>query len=282
MLARQIFTLFMKRRAESHKGQHGRVMVIGGSKGFYGAPVLAALGALYSGADLVHLVVPSIIASEVKCVAGADFIVHDYEGENFNEAGVGVAIELSRECDAIIAGSGFGNYPELVKVVASLLEKINIPAVLDAEAIFALKDEGGLKKFSSPTIITPHKTEFARLFGEEIPNTATEFKAVVRKAALDTDSYIVLKGAKDYLISPKGHIFVNTTGNPGMTVGGTGDVLGGITASFIAQHLDIMSACNCAAFASGAAGDILFKHYGYFYSASQVAKALPLVLKKLI
>lgn len=281
-LVKQIFSLFIKRSAESHKGQNGRVLVIGGGSDFYGAPVLAGLAALHGGVDLIYLLVPKNIAERVSCVAGADFIVRSHDGESFNREGLAKALALTPQLDAIVIGPGISPAAETNECIADLLRQVTIPVILDGAAIQVLKDEkGGLRRFATPTVIMPHRKEFATLFGMEPPKTAEDFKAAVRKAAQAVDSYIMLKGAKDYLISPKGHIFFNVTGNPGMTVGGTGDVLTGITAGLIAQHLDIMSACNCAAFVCGAAGDLLFKHYGYFFTATQVAKALPLVLKKL-
>lgn len=282
LLVKQIFNLFMRRRAESHKGENGRVLIIGGSKDFYGAPILNAMAALGSGADMIYLLVPSCIADNVKNIAGPDFIVRSYKGENFNLDGAKAALELCNNIDSVLIGSGFLENEEELKACDALLKNINIPTILDAGAIKVLKNVEGFKKYKCPTIITPHKKEFANLFGEEVPSTATEFKYCVRMAAYNTDSYIFLKGAKDYIISPKGHIFVNTTGNPGMTSGGTGDVLAGAIAGLAAQKLDMLSACNCAGFAVGSAGDTLYKNMGYFYSSSQVAKALPLVLKKLM
>lgn len=281
-LIKQVFSMFLKRQQDSHKGEHGRVMIVGGSSDYFGAPILCALGALYSGADLVYLVVPDCIAESVRAAAGPDFIVRGYKGEHFNEAGVGLAMGVAAKADVCVVGPGLGNSSVAINNCRKLITGLNIPIIVDADALHAVKTPTGFIKTKKPLVISPHQAEFEHIFGTQIPKDATSLKNVLMKAAKESGYFMLLKGRLDFIVSPSGHIFVNTTGNPGMTVGGTGDVLAGIAASFMAQHLDTLSSLNAAAFVSGLSGDLLYKNYGYFFSASQVAKSLPVVLKKMV
>lgn len=283
LLIKQVFSMFLKRRADSYKGQHGRVMIIGGSEDYFGAPVLAAQAALHSGADLVYIIVPDCIYDAVCAAAGPNFIVRKYTGTDFNDAGISVAQSLVDQVDVVIMGPGMRIVPSMLKACKQFALSLSIPLIADAGALESLRDpKCGIINTKNQLVITPHRTEFKNIFCTTIPESGTEFVNTLITAAQKSDSYIVLKGQKDFVISPQGHIFINTTGNPGMTVGGTGDVLTGIIGSFMAQHLDILSSCNCATFVSGATGDVLFKHFKYFFTAEQVARTIPHTLKKLL
>lgn len=269
-----------KRLKSSHKGQNGRVMIVGGSKEYYGAPLLAGLGALYSGADLVHLYVPECNFDAARSIY-PDFVVHSYKGDYLTPDVTDEIVSLAKKkCDSILMGPGLGDADETVEAVENILHELSIPTVLDADGILALKR---IKKFplAQPIVITPHKNEFYHLIDREIDVNELDSKSIIflRSLSMDLHINVLLKGEKDYISSIEGNVHVNSTGNAGMTVGGSGDVLAGIVASFLAQGLDAFDASRCAAFYNGASGDYLMKQKGVNFSASDIAMALPYVLR---
>ena len=267
--------LLPKRSPSSHKGQNGKVLIVGGSLDYYGAPVLSGLGALYSGVDLVYLYVPEC---NFDCARSLypDFIVKKYPGEFLTERYAEGIIELGKKCNSILIGPGLGEKEQTQAAVLEILENLNIPTVLDADAIMVLKN---IQKFPlpQPIVITPHQNEFQHLVDREIKVDAEDSKFVVllRSIAMDLHISILLKGQTDYIASEEGLVELNKTGNAGMTVGGSGDVLAGVVASFMAQGLEAFDAARCAAYYVGTAGDLLKKEKGYLFSASDIAMMLP-------
>ncbi len=268
-----------QRRLDSHKGQNGRVLIVGGSIDYYGPPVLAGLGALYSGADLVYLYVPECNFDACRSMY-PDFIVKKYEGEYLSERAAAQIIEFGKKCDAVVIGPGLSDDEKVVAGVIEILSNLRIPTVLDADAIFALKK---IEKFplEQPLVITPHRNEFRNMVDREIVVDEKDAKSVIllRSISMDLHINVLLKGRIDYVSSTKGNVETNNTGNAGMTVGGSGDVLAGLVGSLLAQGLSGYDAARCAAFYLGKAGDFMFKNKGINYSASDIAFALPYVLK---
>lgn len=272
--------LLPRRVLNSHKGQNGRVLVVGGSRDYYGAPVLAGLGALYSGADLVYLYVPEC-NFEVTRSLYPDFIVRSYAGEFLTERSADAIVKFGKKCDSVLIGPGLGEREQTLDAVLSILGELNIPTVLDAEAMMALKK---IARFplAQTLVITPHMNEFRNLVDRDVEVKAVDSKSIVllRSIAMDLHLTVLLKGATDYVSSHEGVVEVNKTGNAGMTVGGSGDVLAGLVASFLAQGLEGFDAARCAAFYSGQAGDLLRKQKGYAFSASDIAMTLPYAIDK--
>lgn len=274
-----IFNLW-QRSASSHKGDNGRVLVVGGSAFYYGASLLSAKAALKSGADLVYLAVPEI-NYVVSRNFSPDFIIRKYSGDFLNPEAVAGILELTRRCDALVIGPGLGERSETKQAVFEILASAAIPAVIDADAIkFVASDKSILKKINA--VLTPHAGEFKVLTGETLPENAEEKKVVVAKYAQQLGATILLKSSIDVIASPTGRAKLNTTGNAGMTVGGTGDVLAGLTASLLAQRLDTFTAACCAAFVNGAAGDELYEVYGYGFTASDLAEQIPRTIKRIL
>lgn len=271
--------LLPKRDPVSHKGDNGRVLIVGGSIDFYGAPVLAGLGALYSGADLVFLYVPECNFECSKSLY-PDFIVKKYEGDYLNEGAVDKIVEFGKTCDSILIGPGLGNREETLKAAQHIVEKLHVATVLDADAIAVLKK---IEKFPLDQIVaaTPHQNEFTNLVDKDVVVREEDPKSTIllRSLSMDLHINVLLKGAKDFISSEEGHVQTNVTGNAGMTVGGSGDVLAGVCASFLAQGLDGYDALRAAAFLTGKAGDMLRKSKGFAYSASDLAFSLPFALK---
>lgn len=270
--------LLPKRDVLSHKGQNGRVLIVGGSIDYFGAPVLAGLGALYSGADLAYLYVPESNFNDTRNYC-ADFIVKKYPGEYLTPRATESIIEFGKKCHCLLIGPGLGEREQTVEAVVTILNELHIPTVIDADGLLALKK---IEKFplQQPIVVTPHKVELQELIDREVNIDENDQKSLVllRSLAMDLHINVLLKGHSDYIASDEGFVEVNRSGNAGMTVGGTGDVLAGMVASFMAQGLEGFDAARCGAYLNGKAGDLLRKKMGYCYTASDLAKALPEVI----
>ena len=271
--------IYPRRDKNSHKGMNGRVMVVGGSLEYYGAPILAALGAVYGGADLVHLFVPEC-NFDVSRSLYPDFIVHSFPGEYLDVKAITPVLDFSRKCDSVLIGPGLGERDETTEALHQMVKGLEIPTVLDAGAIQVFQK---IKEVPSQQIvITPHHNEFETLTGKDIKISGSESNKVVllRTLATDLKINIVLKGPVDLVASEEGEVISNSTGNPGMTVGGSGDVLSGFIASLIAQGAAPFAACQVGAYFLGRAGDELTKLKGYNFSASDLALEIPYVVRE--
>ena len=272
--------LLRKREAVSHKGDNGRVLVIGGSLDYYGAPVLAGRAAFRAGADLVHLYVPEC-NFDVTRGMGPDFIVQAYKGDYFSARAASAIIEFGKTCDAVLVGPGLGaagrgaagEKESVIEGVLEILKGLRIPTVLDASAIFALKK---VRKFplEQEILVTPHHNEFVHLVDRDIRVKEGDTQSIIllRSIAMDLHLNIVLKGPSDLVASDEGEVVKCCAGNAGMTVGGTGDVLAGIGAALIAAGNSGFVAAQGAVWACGTAGDRAFKRFGNGLMASDVVE----------
>lgn len=280
----EVIKLFPRRNPNSHKGDNGRVLIIGGSINYFGAPILAGLGALNSGADLVYLLVPEC-NFEVTRSFYPDFIVRKYPGNFLNSRIFDHINELLNKVDAVLIGPGISEEPDIINVVARIVKQSKCPVVLDAEAIPAIAQLGLAEGRSGlpELIITPHRGEMNELLpGETLPENLEEQIKAIEDFAKKWGVIILLKGHTDIIASPDKEARVNETGNAGMTVGGSGDVLAGFTASLIAQHATAYSACQCSAFFMGLTGDNLYKSKGYNFIATDLALELPYTIHSVI
>ncbi len=251
-------SLLEPRAADSHKGDFGRVLLVGGSRGKTGAAHLAGMGALRAGAGLVTIATP---ASCLPIVASlSPELMTEPLDEGPNGQVVGAAVERVSELtqDVIACGPGLGGGDSVGQFVRGLLDRSETPLVLDADALTVLADDPGrlVGRDDRDIIITPHPGEMARLVG----GTADEVQASRIDVACDFATthhiYVVLKGHRTVIATPEGRVFINPTGNAGMATGGTGDVLTGMIAAFLAQLLDAEAACRLAVFLHGMAGDL--------------------------
>jgi hydroxyethylthiazole kinase-like uncharacterized protein yjeF len=259
----QIRELVEPRAADSHKGDFGRVTLVAGSLGKTGAAYLAAIGALRSGAGLVTVGTPAsclpILAS-----MGPEFMTEPL----VDEAGMVTADALDRVLqarhDVIACGPGLGRGPGVGEFVRGLLERSTVPLVLDADALTVLADDPGklMGREDRDVIITPHPGEMARLVGSTVEDVQANRIEVVTTFATTHHVYVVLKGHRTLIATPDGSVCINPTGNAGMATGGTGDVLTGMIAAWLAQLLDAEAACRLAVFLHGAAGDLAEAHDG--------------------
>ena len=264
------------RRPNAHKGDFGRILLLCGSRGYTGAAALAARGALRSGAGLVYLGVPeSIYAIEaVKLDEPVVFPLPEEEGK-LSEGAIPKVLERLSNMDAVLIGPGLGQSAGIYSVVKAVLERYCGPVVLDADGINVMAAHKDiLRGRTAPTIVTPHPGEFARLGGK----SGSRVDAAVDMArALGV--IVVLKG-QGTVITDGEKVYVNPTGNPGMAVGGSGDVLAGIVASFLGQGIAPLDAAACAAWAHGAAGDICAREIGqYGMLPGDMVEVLPRLLK---
>ena len=272
-----VLSLLPDRDPWGHKGTFGKVLLLCGSKGFTGAAYLAAMGALRTGAGLVFLGVPeSIYAIEaVKLNEPVVFPLPDKEGKLSEEAIPEIMARLP-QMDGVLIGCGLGQSEDTLAVVKAVLEYAACPVVVDADGINVLsRHKDILRGRAYPTILTPHDGEFAR-----IGRCLTEDRMASAAAlANDLNAIVLLKGHRTCITNGKMG-YLNTTGNPGMAVGGSGDVLAGMIVSLAGQGLAPLEAAACGAWLHGAAGDICAGEQGqYAMLPTDMLKALPRLLK---
>jgi ADP-dependent NAD(P)H-hydrate dehydratase / NAD(P)H-hydrate epimerase len=274
--------LLTPRPRDSKKGMYGHVLVIGGSLGKSGAAAMAGMSALRVGAGLSSVATPR---SVLPTVAGFH---PELMTEPLDETETGTislrALEYGR-MDALVQGKtvlaigpGISRNDESSQVVRSLLAKYRQPVLLDADGLNAF--QGQTERLSGKggtLVITPHPGEMARLVGASVADVQRDRIGVARSVARDHELIVVLKGDRTLVASPDGEIWVNTTGNPGMATGGTGDILTGMVAGLVAQHPNQVLEAVCAAVhLHGLAGNIACEHMGeHSLVATDLLAALP-------
>jgi NAD(P)H-hydrate epimerase len=252
--------ILQPRESDSHKGDYGHVLVIAGSRGKTGAAHLAAVGALRSGAGLVSVATP-LGSQPIVAAMGAEYMTVPLD-ENGEGTIAAAALEkvLELEQDVILAGPGLGRGPDVTVFIQELVEKSESPLVLDADALHALaSDPDRLQNTGEgarPIVITPHPGEMARLANTSVEEVQASRLDVARDFAVQHQIYVVLKGYRTLIATPDGKVFINPLGNPGMATGGTGDVLAGVIAAWLAQLLDAEAACKIGVYLHGLAGDL--------------------------
>ncbi len=261
---------FLKRPATSRKGDAGRVLVIGGGA-YSGAPALAALAALRAGADIVTVAAPKSV-SDIIASFSPNLIVRPLSGNRLVEEDILLISELINKHDAVVVGMGLGNEDSTLETVRKIVPMCR-KAVIDADALAPDVLQSGHRDI----IVTPHAGEMKRLSGADVPEDEKKKLAFVRDFAKDNKLTVLLKGKVD-IISDGTEVRANRTGNSGMTVGGTGDVLAGLAGALFAKH-DAFSAACATAFINGAAGDLAFEEFGYGLLATDVIEHIPEVMK---
>lgn len=248
-----------RRKANSHKGDYGRLLIVGGSEGYTGAPVLAASAALRGGAGLVFVGVPRDIYPIVagRCSDAMAFPLSD----------TAAALVERTRCSVALIGPGLGRDRD--GLVKDLLQTLDCPVVLDADGLNAAVGHlDWIRNRTAPTILTPHDGEFARLTGASLP--IVDRLSAARTLAADTGAIVVLKGYRTVTAAPDGRIWINDSGNAGMATGGSGDVLAGLIAGFLGQKqlyaadLDAAEVTARAVWLHGAAGDHAARQVGEY------------------
>jgi hydroxyethylthiazole kinase-like uncharacterized protein yjeF len=250
------------RPPEAHKGDFGRLLVVGGSEVFSGAPALVALSALRAGVDLTYIAAPQRTAYAISSMA-PDLITVKLEGSHLNSRNTAVIKRYLETSTAVVIGPGLGLHKETKDAVVSIVEMIEeegIPLLLDADGLKAFAESK--RRIGSPLVLTPHAGEYRLLTGKTLPVDFETRVEEVRKTARKLRTVILLKGQID-VISDGERVKLNFAGNPGMTVGGTGDVLSGVVGAFLAQGANTFEAAVAGAFINGAAGDFVQGEKGY-------------------
>jgi len=267
------FLVLKERRPWSRKGDFGKVLVIGGSRLYSGAPALSAMAALRAGADIAVIACPSSVANVIRGFS-PNLIVRPVGREFITEDDVDELLDLAEGFDSIVIGPGLGLEEATKRAVASFVKGMkDKPLVVDADALKAVAlDLDALK--GKKVVLTPHAGEFKLLTGTSLTEDVEERREVVQEAASMLGATILLKGHVD-IISDGRRTKLNKTGNPGMTVGGTGDVLTGITATFLAWSKDPFESACAAAFLNGLAGDLALKELGHHMMATDIIERIP-------
>lgn len=265
------------RAVDSHKGNFGRVLLLCGSVGYTGAAALAAMGALRCGSGLVYLCVPESIYT-IEAIKLNEAIVSplpDKDGKISTDA-ICVIEDKLRCMDAVLIGPGLGNSEDVFSIVEFVLQNFAGPVVLDADGINILAAHKDiLRGRTDPTILTPHPGEFARLGGATNGDRLADATAFAEEYGV----IVVLKGHETIITDGK-LVYKNHTGNPGMAVGGSGDLLAGMIVSLIGQKIEPLLATACAVWIHGAAGDICSEEIGqYGMLPSDMVNVLPRLLK---
>jgi NAD(P)H-hydrate epimerase len=277
--------LLPSRDVAGHKGTYGRVLVAGGSMGMTGAVSLAAKAALRSGAGLVTALVPASLEKilAAKTTEVMTYPLPDVDGGYLSQEAVEPFLQAAEKASVIVLGMGLGDHRETIRWLHQVLPAIKAPVVLDADGLNGLVGHTNLlSRMTGPVVVTPHPGEMSRLVGISAPRVQDNRIKIARQAAAEWKAIVVLKGAGTIVANPEGEVYINTSGNPGMATGGTGDVLAGIIAGLIAQGLEPVQAAGVGVYAHGAAGDEAAQAKGQMgLIAGDVLDALPEVWRGL-
>jgi NAD(P)H-hydrate epimerase len=278
---------FPPRRRGAHKGDFGHLLVVAGSIGKTGAAVLAAGGALRSGAGLVTIATPEpclpvVAASRAEAMTEP---LAATAGGGLDEAALPRLLDLAAERDAVVLGPGLGQDPRTQALVRAFVPACPVPLAIDADGLNALAPAGGEPGTLAPlrrvaaTVLTPHPGEMARLVGRRTADVQRERPETALALARATGAVVVLKGERTLVAEPAGRAAVAATGNPGMATGGTGDVLAGVVGSLLGRHGALLSATG-AVVVHGRAGDLAARERGEEgLTAGDLVEALPAAIE---
>lgn len=282
---RDFAPLIGPRPADSNKGKYGHVLIVGGSRGKAGSVAMAGMSALRAGAGL------STVATAESALSTVAGFHPELMTEPLKETAEGTIANSSLEKLQALAkgksvlgiGPGISQFPETSELVRSLVSGLNVPIVLDADGLNAFHgrtDE--LRGNNRLLVITPHPGEMARLIGGSVADVQKDRLGVARKFAREHELIVVLKGNRTLVVLPAGEAWVNTTGNPGMSTGGTGDILTGMVAGMVAQHPDdALLAVIAAVHLHGLAGDVMRESVGeHSMVATDLLRGLPEAFKR--
>lgn len=270
--------VYKKRAPEARKYDYGALLIVGGSEKYSGSPAfnaLAALAAYRTGVDIVEVIAPKR-AADIIATFSPDLITIPLEGEFISTDHLSKVLDESKNKKAAVIGGGIGRDSSTQKFILRFLKNVNLPCVIDADAIYAVARDRSVLKPNH--VITPHAYEFRVLTGINLDDLTPNQKVkAVRDAAAQLNCVIVLKGSPD-IISDGKHTAMNKTGNRYMTVGGTGDILAGICGSLLAQGIKPFTAVCAAAYINGRAGDIVAQKKKQSLLASDMIDVIPKVI----
>jgi NAD(P)H-hydrate epimerase len=270
--------VYPKRHSWSHKGDFGKLLVVGGSRKYSGSPALAGLAALRAGCDLVTVASPERVANIIASFS-PDLITEPISGNYFNNWHTRSVLEMAKDVDAVVIGGGLERRSETKTFVQNLLSRLDKPCVVDADAIHAVAINK--KVLKSSFILTPHSREFFVLTDRESSKELKERIEQVKMFSEHLGCTILLKGHID-IVSNGRNVVLNKTGNSYMTKGGTGDTLSGVCGALLAMGLDPFTSACSAAYLNGMAGDLVSKELGPGMLASDLLECIPRGLKSIL
>jgi NAD(P)H-hydrate epimerase len=277
--------LFPRRARHSHKGNYGRVLLMGGARGYVGAIAMATRAAVRSGAGLVTTLVPERL---LEVVAGACLEAMIQGVEETRQGAIDAAMwpaweNKINDFDAFLFGPGMTRGNDTLLLVRDILRDCRRPLVLDADAIAVMANQPDwIEDAHCPVVLTPHPGELALLFGQTAEAVQKDRMGMAVAAAKYTKATVILKGAGTIVAGPDRPTAINLTGNPGMATGGTGDVLAGLVAGLLAQGLDPFDAACAAVFIHGRAGDLVaWRKSQAGLAATDLIEELPYVFREI-
>lgn len=270
--------IYSARPANAHKGNFGSVMVVGGSKLYSGSATLAAVAAVRSGADLVTVAAPAR-AADVASHTLCDLITYPLKGDYLKNSHISDILDLLlvRKINTVVIGPGMGRHRLTVAAIQKLITRVNIPMVLDADALFAISANPKVVAHKH-LILTPHVGELAILMKlHKVSDNFDVMLQTAKDAAKKFNSVVLLKGHVD-IITDGTNSITNNTGSAYMTKGGFGDVLTGVVAALLARGVGLFEAAHVAAYINGKAGEMAAQHWGEGLAASDIFGFIPRVI----
>jgi NAD(P)H-hydrate epimerase len=257
--------LSIPRRPNTNKGDYGHLLVIAGSVGKTGAAAMACEAALRMGAGLVTLAIPKSLnpIMEMKLTEVMTEPLPETPKQTLSLRAFSSIVRLCENKKAVIMGPGVGTFKETQSLMVKLLRALEIPVIVDADGLTALTSQSKVLPISNRSLIlTPHPGEMARLIRSSSKEVQDDRIGISRSFSQSNHLYLVLKGHRTLIATPKGEVFINPTGNPGMASGGTGDVLTGMIGGLICQGFDILQSLQVAVYLHGLAGDLMARELG--------------------
>jgi NAD(P)H-hydrate epimerase len=268
--------IFPERNPWCHKGEFGYVLIVGGGRVYSGSPIFNAVSALRSGADLT-MIITNRRAADIAANFSPDIIARPLD-RDLDIKHTEKIISLSKKFDSLIIGGGLSRDNKTYKAIKELIKKIDLPMVIDAEAIRVVAEDKEILK-NKKVILTPHTEEFRILTGEKVASEVEDRKEKVKKWAKKIGAIILLKGNVD-VISDGEEVFLNETGSPFMTKGGFGDTLAGICGAMLARKINLIESAKAAAFINGKAGEMAAEIYKEGLIASDIFKFIPKAIEQ--
>ena len=264
------------RKADAHKGDAGRAVICAGSPGFTGAAALSSYAAVKAGAGLTALYTP-LSSRDVLAGKLTEVMVHGLLERMPGILGGGATgdvVKNANAADVLAIGPGLGTSESTQQVVRDILLQVQVPVVIDADALTALQGHTEiLTQMQAAKVLTPHPGEMARLIGKEISEINADRINIAAQYAKEWNAVLVLKGAPTVIACPDGTVYVNSTGSSALATGGSGDVLTGIIAGLAAQEITLQEAAVCGVYLHGKAADISGIDIGL--AAGELAQFLP-------
>ncbi|MGB9627278.1 MAG: NAD(P)H-hydrate dehydratase [Thermodesulfobacteriota bacterium] len=275
-----------RRRPETHKGDYGHLLVLAGSVGKTGAAAMACEAALRMGAGLVTLAIPKSLnpIMEMKLTEVMTEPLPETQKQTLSLRAYSSILRLCENKSAVVIGPGIGTFKETQALILKLVRSLEIPMIIDADGITALSTQPKIFPLTNRNLVlTPHPGEMARLIRSTPKEVQGDRIGVSRNFAQSNHLYLVLKGHRSLIATPKGDIFINPSGNPGMASGGTGDVLTGMIGGLVCQGLDILTSLKIAVYLHGLAGDEVAREIGEkSLVATDLLRKIPTLLKGMV